>query len=74
MNDKYQPNSLILAKPLVVTDLEAKVVTGEAVFQAPPKPGTYTLRAHITSTSVIGVELQCDVCFVVVEDDVPDLE
>lgn len=49
------PNSLILAKPLVVTDLEAKVVTGEAVFQAPPKPGTYTLRAHITSTSVIGV-------------------
>jgi len=67
-------NSLIIAKPLVVTDLETKVVEGEAVFQAPPKPGTYTLRAHIMSTSVVGVELQTDVSFTVVEDDVPDLE
>jgi len=67
-------NSLIIAKPLVVTDLEAKVIKGEAVFQAPPTAGTYTLRAHIVSTSVIGVELQTDVSFTVVEDDVPDLE
>lgn len=95
------PNSLIVAKPLVVTDLESKAVTAEvskkhpetstafrfsdasraqptltiqAVFQAPPNPGTYTLRAHVTSTSVIGIQLQADVTFTVVEDDVPDLE
>lgn len=68
------PNSLITAKPLAVTDLEAKVVTGEVVFQAPPVAGTYTLRAHIMSTSVIGVEMYTDVSFTVVDDDVPDLE
>lgn len=68
------PNSLIIAKPLVVTDLEQAVVSGDAVFQAPKETGTYHLRAHVTSTSVIGVCLSCDVSFTVVEDDVPDLE
>lgn len=68
------PNSLIVAKPLVVTDLKAKVVTGEAIFQAPPKPAEYHLRIHVTSTSVVGIDLKADAKFVVVEDDVPDLE
>jgi len=68
------PNSLIVAKPLVVQDLTAKVVTGEALFQAPPKPGEYHLRVYVTSTSVIGIDLKADVKFTVVEDDVPDLE
>lgn len=68
------PNSLIVAKPLVVTDLTAKVVKGEAIFQAPPKPAEYQLRIHVTSTSVIGISLMTETKFVVVEDDVPDLE
>ena len=61
------PNSLICAQPMVVKDLAADVIKAEAGFQAPPTPGTYTLRVHILSTSVIGG-------FTVVEDDVPTLE
>lgn len=57
-----------------MTDLKAKVVTGEAIFQAPPKPAEYHLRIHVTSTSVVGIDLKADAKFVVVEDDVPDLE
>jgi hypothetical protein len=68
------PNSLIVAKPVVVQDVSLETVKAEAVFQSPPNPGTYQLRVHITSTSVVGVNLDTDVSFVVVEDDVPDLE
>jgi len=68
------PNSLICAQPMVVKDLAADVIKAEAGFQAPPTPGTYTLRVHILSTSVIGVDLTCEVSFTVVEDDVPTLE
>ena len=46
----------------------------QAVFQAPPAPGTYNLRVHVTSTSVIGIYETCELSFTVVEDDVPDLE
>lgn len=53
---------------------QQKAVEAEIVFKAPMEPGTYTLRAHITSTAVIGVSLQADVKFTVVEDDVPELQ
>ena len=56
---------------VLVKDLAADVIKAEAGFQAPPTPGTYTLRVHILSTSVIGVDLTCEVSFTVVEDDVP---
>ena len=59
---------------MVVKDLEQSVVTAEQPFTAPPNPGKYTLRVHVTSTSVIGIDLTTDVSFTVVEDDVPDLE
>jgi len=68
------PNSLIVAKPVVVQDVSLDVVKADAVFQSPPHPGTYQLRVHITSTSVTGINLSKDVSFTVVEDDVPDLE
>jgi len=68
------PNSLICAQPMVVKDLTADAITAEAPFTAPPVPGTYTLRVHVTSTSVIGVDLSYDVSFTVVEDDVPALQ
>ena len=59
---------------MVVKDLSMEAVTAEAPFQAPPKPGTYTLRVHVLSTSVIGIDHVCDTTFTVVEDDVPALE
>lgn len=68
------PNSLICAQPMVVKDLEQGVVTAEAPFTAPPAPGKYTLRVHLLSTSVIGIDETCEVSFTVVEDDVPALE
>ena len=68
------PNSLIVAKPMVCNDVKQGVIAAEAVFQAPPKTGEYKLRVHVTSTSVIGINLTKDVAFTVVEDDVPDLE
>jgi len=68
------PNSLIVAKPMVVTDLKSTSVSGEAVFQAPGVPGEYNLRVHVLSTSVIGVCLTTDTKFIVEEDDVPNLE
>jgi len=67
------PNSLIAAKPMVVKDLEEKVIVDEVPFVA-PAAGSYTLRVHVLSTSVIGVELSTDVTFTVEEDDVPDLQ
>jgi len=67
------PNSLIAAKPMVVKDLEEKVLTDEVPFVA-PQAGSYTLRVHVLSTSVVGVELTHDVEFKVEEDDVPDLQ
>uniref|UniRef100_A0A7S2H1A8 SEC63 domain-containing protein n=1 Tax=Haptolina brevifila TaxID=156173 RepID=A0A7S2H1A8_9EUKA len=67
-------NSLIVAKPMVVKDVTQKVVTGTAIFLAPPDPAVYKLRIYITSTSVIGIHLKAECQFVVVEDDVPDLE
>jgi hypothetical protein len=69
------PNSLIQAKPLVVTgDVRAPSVSLELLFQAPPVAGRYHLRVHVTSTSVIGIFLTTDVAFTVIDDDVPDLE
>lgn len=68
------PNSLICAAPMVVKDLSDAVVTHEAPFTAPPVPGEYKLRVHVTSTSVIGIHCTMDAGFTVVEDDVPDLE
>ena len=68
------PNSLIVAKPMTVKDLETTEVADDAVFTAPPAAGSYTLRVHLTSTSVVGVELTADVSFTVAEDDVPALE
>ena len=59
---------------MVVKDLEQTTITAEAPFTAPPTPGKYTLRVHLTSTSVIGIDLTTDVSFTVVEDDVPALE
>ena len=67
-------NSLICAQPMVVKDLEQAVLTAEAPFTAPPNPGKYTLRVHVTSTSVIGIDLETDTSFTVIEDDVPALE
>jgi hypothetical protein len=67
------PNSLIAAKPMVVKNLEEAVIVDEVPFVAPPA-GTYTLRVHVLSTSVIGVELTTDVTFTVEEDDVPALQ
>jgi len=68
------PNSLVCAQPLVVKDVSASEVSVEQPFVAPPTPGTYTLRVHLVSTSVVGIALTHDVSFVVVEDDVPALE
>ena len=68
------PNSLIIAKPLTVNDLETAELADEAVFQAPPTAGEYTLRVHVTSTSVVGVQLTTDISFTVAEDDVPALQ
>jgi len=68
------PNSLITAQPLAVKDLTQTVLTAEIPFMSPPTPGTYALRVHVLSTSVIGVDLTTDCSFTVVEDDVPDLE
>jgi len=68
------PNSLITAQPLAVKDLTETTLKAEIPFAAPPAPGTYNLRVHILSTSVIGIEISTDVSFEVVEDDVPDLE
>ena len=45
----------------------------EVPFVAPPA-GSYTLRVHVLSTSVVGVELTTDVTFTVEEDDVPALQ
>ena len=49
-----------------------RIVEGAA--DAPPVPGEYKLRVHVTSTSVIGIHCTMDAGFTVVEDDVPDLE
>jgi len=68
------PNSLVCAQPMVVKDLAESVVKAEQTFVAPPNPGKYTLRVHLVSTSVIGIDLTTDASFIVVEDDVPDLE
>ena len=68
------PNSLIAAQPLVVKDLEMQTIEAKVPFTAPPKSGTYTLRAHVCSTSVVGLEMSADVDFIVIEDDVPALE
>ena len=67
------PNSLIAAQPVVVKDLREAVVRATQAFMAPPDAGTYNLRIHLTSTSVIGVNLAHDCTFTVVEDDVPAL-
>jgi len=67
-------NSLIQAKPAVCKDVNSKYVEESMMFTAPPTPGTYHLRVHVLSTSVIGIDLTKDVDFTVVEDDVPDLE
>ena len=67
-------NSLIQAKPAVCKDVNDKYVEESMMFTAPPTAGTYHLRVHVLSTSVIGIELTKDVDFTVVEDDVPDLE
>lgn len=58
---------------MVVKNLEEQTIVDEVPFVAPPA-GTYTLRVHVISTSVIGVWLQTDVSFTVAEDDVPDLQ
>lgn len=68
------PNSLITSQPLAVKDLTERTLTAEMPFQAPPVAGKYTLRVHVLSTSVVGVEYTTDCEFTVVEDDVPDLE
>ena len=68
------PNLLVAAQPVAVKDLTAPFVTAEIPLQAPPSAGSYTLRAHVLSTSVIGVDLTTEVSFTVMEDDVPDLE
>jgi len=68
------PNSLIAAQPLVVKDLEMKAIEAKVPFTAPPKAGTYTLRVHVCSTSVVGIAMSTDVAFTVTEDDVPALE
>lgn len=67
------PNSLIAAKPMVVKNLDEEVIVDDVPFIAPPA-GTYTLRVHVISTSVIGIWLMTDVSFTVAEDDVPDLQ
>jgi len=74
LKPKGTPNSLVCAQPLVVKDLSAESVSAEQPFMAPPAPGTYTLRVHVVSTSVVGIALTQDVSFTVVEDDVPALE
>ena len=61
MKPEVTPNSLVAAQPLVVKDLEQAEVKAEVVFVAPPVPGKYTLRIHVLSTSVIGIELEADV-------------
>jgi len=67
-------NSLITAQPMPVKELSQRTISTEIPFQSPPAPGTYHLKVHVLSTSVIGVELSAPCEFTVVEDDVPDLE
>ena len=68
------PNSLVAAQPMVCKDIDDKSVNAPITFVAPSEAGTYTIRAHIQSTSVIGVDLSASVDFQVVEDDCPDVE
>ena len=69
------PNNLIQGKSFTVQgDVRKPTVTHDIVFRSPPVPGTYTLRIHTISASVIGVYLSTDVTFTIVEDSVPDLE
>jgi len=72
--DPKVPNSLIGAHPMVVKSLDEPFVSAEIAFRAPPTPGTYPVRVHIISTSVIGVDLTTDTTFTVVEDDLPPLQ
>ena len=67
------PNSLIVAQPIVVKDLEDAHAKQNVVFGAPPDVGDYKLTVYVVSTSVIGIDIRQDVEFKVVEDDVPDL-
>ena len=60
------PNSLLAAQPLVVTDLSQHVLSAQVTFMAPQAAGNYALRLHIISASVVGVELEQDLDFVVV--------
>mmetsp|Transcript_2101 Transcript_2101/g.4553 ORF Transcript_2101/g.4553 Transcript_2101/m.4553 type:complete len:306 (-) Transcript_2101:385-1302(-) len=60
------PNSLLAAQPLVVTDLSQHVLSAQVTFMAPQTAGKYALRLHIISASVVGVELEQDLEFVVV--------
>jgi len=68
------PNSLIGAQPMVVKALDEPFASLELSFRAPPTPGTYPIKVHVISTSVIGVDLTADTTFTVVEDDLPPLE
>jgi len=67
------PNSLLAFQPIVVKTLSTPAVRARVVFMAPPA-GSYTVRAHLSSNSVIGIGYDADVHFEVQEDDVPELE
>lgn len=71
--EKGQPDLLVGAQPVVVKDLEQKVMKLQVGFMAPPA-GKWELTAHVISTSVAGVDYSMDAAFEVVEDDVPELK
>jgi len=72
--DNGKENVLLAAAPAIVKDLTQKTMHFPVPFAAPANPGKYTLRIHLTTTSIVGIYASKDFQFEVVEDDVPSLE
>jgi len=68
------PNSLLGCTPMVVKKLDEKELKLQVPFGGPPTAGTYQLRVHCVSTSVVGADICVDVTLTMVDDDVPALE
>jgi hypothetical protein len=67
-----EPNPMVHHQPMVVTSVAADKVRARVRFAA-PGPGEYSVRVHVISSSVAGMEIQQQVGFTVEEDDVPEL-
>jgi len=72
--EEGKEGAVLAAVPAIVKDLTQKTMNFHLPFTAPPKAGKYTLRVHLTTTSIVGIYSYKDFEFEVIEDDVPTLE